>query len=168
MITNNEYAPYYESYINLFKDKSILIALEESQNYFLEIAQEIKTEKENFAYAFGKWTIKEVLQHIIDTERVFTYRALCIARGETINLPGFDQDIFVKNSNVHLKSLVNLIDEMRAVRQSTLLLFKYFTDKELQTIGLASHKNISVRAIGYVLCGHQLHHMQVIKDKYLF
>lgn len=167
MISQNEYAPYYETYIKLFKDVSVLDSLQKSQTFFDEISLTIPTSKENFAYASNKWTIKQVIQHIIDTERIFTYRALCFARGDNTSLPGFDQDLYVENCDVSSKSLSNLIEEMKVLRLSTTILFQHFSNEEMLSIGVANGNQMSVRAVGYVLSGHQMHHTNIIKERYL-
>ncbi len=110
--------------------------------------------------------MKEVVQHIIDTERVFCYRALRFARNDKTSLPGFDQDLFVANVNANARNWIDILEEMRVVRQGTILLFKSFTDEALQKIGEGSGKNMSVRAIGFLCYGHQMHHLKVLKERY--
>ncbi|WP_232731543.1 DinB family protein [Tenacibaculum sp. SZ-18] len=124
-------------------------------------------EKENFAYAEGKWTIKELIQHIIDTERVFCYRALSFARNDQQDLPGFDQDLFVVNSVAQQRDYNELLDEMDVLRKGTIQLFKSFTHDDLLKTGTGSGNKISVRALGMVLAGHQQHHLNVVKERYL-
>ena len=107
-----------------------------------------------------------MVQHVIDTERVFCYRALCFARNDITALPGFDQDLFVANDNANTRNWEDLLAEMRVVRQSTILLFNSFTDEALLRIGSGSGKNMSVRAIGFLCSGHQIHHLNVLKERY--
>lgn len=169
MIPKNEYSPYFEQYMQLvtIAEKSILENLEDSQNKFEEILRNLPKEKGNFSYAEGKWTLKELIQHIIDTERIFCYRALCFARNDKTDLPGFDQDIFVNNDNANERDYYDLLDEMKTLRTSTIHLFKSFSDDALLRIGVASGNEISVRALGYLFSGHQIHHLNVVKERYL-
>lgn len=169
MIPKNEYAPYYAHYIHLIekKGKSIIENLESSQLEFNLLLRNIPENKQDFAYAEGKWTVKEVLQHIIDTERVFSYRALCFARNDKTELPGFDHDVFVDHSHANSRNFDDLLSEMNILRQSSIQLFKSFTADDLVRIGMGSGNNMSVRALGYLFSGHQLHHLNVLKERYL-
>lgn len=168
MIPENEYAPYYKHYIQRIEknEKSIVENLHLSQDEFTKILSTISSDKHEYAYETGKWTVKEVIQHIIDTERVFCYRALCFARNDKTALPGFDQDLFVANVNANARDWTDLLDEMVVVRQGTILLFKSFTEDELLRIGVGSGNNMSVRAIGFLCSGHQMHHLQILKERY--
>lgn len=168
MIPENEYAPYYAQYIKeLSKNgKSIIQNLEESQLTFENCLRKLPEEKHNFAYADGKWTVKEVIQHIIDTERVFCYRALCFARNDKTALPGFDQDLFVANDNANSRDYYDLLDEMQTLRKGTIQLYRSFTEEALLRLGVASGNNMSVRALGLLFSGHQNHHLKVLKERY--
>lgn len=119
-----------------------------------------------FAYAAGKWTLKELLQHVTDTERVFIYRAMCVARGEKQSLPGFDEDMYAANSNANARSWKSLAEEFLAVRQSSRLLFESFTEEMLNQSGTANNRPIHVNAIGFILVGHALHHMHIARERY--
>ena len=169
MILENEYASYFEQYIKLVpvKEKSIINYLKDSQKEFEIILRTLPKEKGNYAYAEGKWTLKELIQHIIDTERIFCYRALCFARNDKTELPGFDQDIFVNNDNANDRAYFDLLDEMNTLRKSTIQLYNSFSDEALLRIGVASGNEISVRALGYLFSGHQIHHLNVVKERYL-
>ncbi len=107
------------------------------------------------------------MQHCIDTERVFCYRAMCFARNDSTSLPGFDQDIFVANGNANQLDFADLLDEMKTLRKSTIQLYKSFSEEALLRFGVASGNNISVRALGYLFSGHQLHHLNIVKERYL-
>jgi len=120
-----------------------------------------------FAYAPGKWTLKEVIGHFTDAERVFSYRAMRIARGDTVALPGFDENEWVPNSGAKNRTLADLIDEFEAVRAATVALFRSLPQEAVTRRGTASDREISVRAIAYVTAGHPLHHARVIREKYL-
>ena len=169
MIPKNEYAPYFEQYIQLVSsdNTSIIDNLNESQKEFDDLLRNLPIEKHNYAYAKGKWTLKELIQHIIDTERVFCYRALCFARNDKTELPGFDQDVFVNNCNANDLDFYDLLDEMQNLRKSTIQLYKSFSNEALLRIGIASSNKISVRALGYLFSGHQLHHLSVVKERYV-
>ena len=124
-------------------------------------------DKFDYRYAEGKWTIKDIIQHIIDAERIFSYRALRISRNDQTPLPGFEENSYVMQTNANARSIQQLLTEMAALRQSTLLLFKSFTLEQLQLIGTASDNPISVRAIGFIMIGHQKHHQRIFKERYL-
>ncbi len=127
----------------------------------------IPAEKLHFRYAEGKWTPIEVLGHIIDTERILAYRALCIARGEKQSLPGFEEEDYVKATNFEKQSLKNLLLQYKAVRKANLLLFKTLTTKEWKRIGKANNINYSARAMAWLIAGHELHHLRILKERYL-
>ncbi|GAB7256811.1 DinB family protein [uncultured Polaribacter sp.] len=169
MISKSEYAPYFEQYMQLVsvEEMSIVDNLEASQKEFYNLLENLPVEKHNYAYSEGKWTLKELIQHIIDTERVFCYRALCFARNDKTELPGFDQDIFVDNDNANDRDFYELLSEMDVLRKSTIQMFKSFTPEALLRKGIASKNLISVRALGYLFSGHQLHHVNIIKERYL-
>lgn len=169
MISKNEYSSYFEGYLQLvsIKEKSIIENLEDSQNEFETLLRDLDKKKHSFAYAEGKWTLKELIQHVIDTERVFCYRALCFARNDKTLLPGFDQDIFVANDTANERNYFDLLDEMATLRKSTIQLFKSFSDEALLRIGNASGNDMSVRVLGYLASGHQLHHLNIVKARYL-
>ncbi|AQS93456.1 damage-inducible protein DinB [Polaribacter sp. BM10] len=169
MISKSEYAPYFEQYIQLVsvEEMSIVDNLEASQKEFHNLLENLPLEKHNYAYDEGKWTLKELIQHVIDTERVFCYRALCFARNDKTELPGFDQDIFVDNDNANDRDFYELLSEMNVLRKSTIQMFKSFTSEALLRKGIASKNSISVRALGYLFSGHQLHHVNIIKERYL-
>ncbi|WP_438972104.1 DinB family protein [Polaribacter sp.] len=168
MVPKNEYAPYFEQYIKLVnQNKSILENLIDSQTDFESTLRNIQSHKHMYSYAKGKWTLKQVVQHLIDTERVFTYRALCFARNEPNSLPGFDQDIFSTYDNANTQNFKDLLDDMAGVRKSSIALFKSFSEEALVRKGIASKQEISVRALGYLFSGHQLHHLNSVKERYL-
>ncbi|WP_298316075.1 DinB family protein [uncultured Aquimarina sp.] len=167
LLTSGEYNPYYGVFIDQAENANILTGLQQSKQKFIDFVNTIFDEKLTYAYAEGKWTIAEVLQHIIDTERIFSYRALRFARNDKSPLIGFDQDEYVPNSNANNYSRQELIEDFEAARNNSIGLFKSFTQNMLTEIGEASGSPMSVRAIGYVLSGHQKHHLHVIKDRYL-
>ena len=169
MIPKNEYAAYFEHYMQLVavKNRSILENLQHSQQDFDSVMRNLPEEKHSFSYAPGKWTLKELIQHIIDTERIFCYRALCFARNDKTALPGFDQDVFVDYGNANQLDYFDLLDEMATLRKSSIQLFQSFSEEALLRIGIASENEMSVRALGYLFSGHQIHHLNIVKERYL-
>ncbi|MFA7420457.1 MAG: DinB family protein [Melioribacteraceae bacterium] len=162
-----EYAPYYRKYVNLVPEGSILKILNEQVSAAEKFFGEISEEKSKLRYAENKWSIREVLGHIIDTERIFAYRALRFSRNDKTTLPGFEQDDFVPNSN-HDNTLLNdLVEEFILVRKANLKMFASFSDEMWIRIGIASENAMSVRALAYNLAGHFIHHIAVVEEKYL-
>ena len=163
----SEYAPYYGRYISLVRGADILAALEEQPRHTLALLSALTDQQANYRYAPGKWSIKEMLGHLIDTERVFTYRALRFARNDTNPLAGFEQDDYVRHGNFGECPLGFLLEEFAAVRDATVFLFEGLRPEAWMRRGTASQNEISVRAIAYVIAGHELHHRQVLREKYL-
>ena len=163
----NEIPAYYQYYVDLASQSSIDKGFEGSTNQLLNLIDTLPKEKQSYAYAEGKWTIKEVILHIIDTERVFQYRALRFARNDKTMLPGFDQDLFADYSEANNRSLSSLREEFIAVRKSTEQLYTSFSKETLLISGNASDTSISIRAIGYVMIGHLQHHLKIINERYL-
>jgi len=168
-LLKNEYAPFYEPYILAASkfDKGIIENLQNSLIHFFELLSDIPEEKQLFAYADNKWTIKELVQHMIDTERVMSYRALRISRGDKIALAGFDENEFISNANANQIPFIELLKEFSLVRKSSIAMFKGLSNEMLFLKGTASETEISVRALGYILTGHVLHHLNIIKERYL-
>lgn len=163
----DEYNPYYEPYVQKFKGEDILAVLAKGVEDVNELVASLTEEQLTSAYAEGKWTIKEVLQHIMDTERIFCYRALRFSRNDKTNLPGFEQDDFVPYSGANERNSMEMLREYNAIRQSTITLFKNFTDEMLARVGIASDNEMSVRALAYIAAGHEKHHLNVINERYL-
>jgi len=127
----------------------------------------LRGEKLNYRYAQNKWTIKEILVHIIDDERIYAYRALCFARNDKTELPGFEQDDYALHSRANERSLENILEEYEAVRNATIALFNGLPEDSLLRMGTANNNKATVRAMAYHIAGHELHHMNIIKEKYL-
>lgn len=163
----NEYADFYKSYIQALEDVELIEELEISLHDFIRFVQNIPMDKFDYRYAEGKWTIKEIIQHLIDSERVFSYRALRISRNDKTPLPGFDENEYVANSNGNKRNLQGLLTELAVIRQATLSLFNTFSQEQLQFVGIASENEISVRAIGFIIIGHQKHHQKIFAERYL-
>ncbi len=166
-LKEGEFNPYYSMYINQAEHADIAEGLEAEKDEFVTFVESIPEEKWSYAYAENKWTIAEVLQHIIDTERIFAYRALRFARKDKTALAGFDQDDYVPNSNANHYSKHQLISDFVAARNNSIAMFDSFTQEMLLHIGEASGSPMSARAVGYILQGHQKHHFKVIKERYL-
>ncbi len=162
-----EYNPYYGQYIQYLKGEDVLGALEKGVTSVNDLMASLTEEKLQSAYAEGKWTIKEVLQHIMDTERIFCNRALRFARNDKTELPGYEQDDYVPFSGANERNSMEMLREYNAIRQATITLFQGFSSEMLARVGVASRSNMSVRAIAHVLAGHERHHLQVIKERYL-
>lgn len=161
----HEYPAWGEKYISLV-DSDVLEILERQATEFSDFINSL-TEKADYAYAPGKWTIKELIGHIIDTERILVYRLTCFARAEQHALPGFEEDDYVKNAHFADRSLFSFSQEFALLRKANLYLFKSLTEKELSRSGTASEKQITVRALLFVIAGHIMHHTQIIKERYL-
>lgn len=163
----NEYSSFNATYIQPLDNVNLIEELEICLHDFIRFVQNIPLDKFDYRYAGGKWTIKDIIQHIIDAERIFSYRALRISRNDQTPLPGFEENSYVQNANANGRTIQELLTEMAAVREATLLLFKSFSDEQLREIGIASDNDISVRAIGFIIIGHQKHHQRIFKERYL-
>lgn len=163
-----EFKPYYHQYIDLVPGNSFLlhqlrINYEELRAFILSLPKD----KLEYRYREEKWTIKETLVHLIDTERVFAYRALRVARNDKHDLRSFDPEMYVPFSNANARSVENILEEYEAIRKSTYLLFTSFDEIAWARIGQADMNPLSVRAALYIIIGHELHHLQIIKERYL-
>jgi uncharacterized damage-inducible protein DinB len=163
----NEYSKFNATYINALDNVELFEELEISLHDFIRFVQNIPLDKFDFCYAEGKWTIKEIIQHIIDSERIFSYRALRISRNDKTPLPGFNENDYVDNTNAKNRSIQDLLTEFSAVRHSNLLMFKSFSQDQLARIGVASENEVSVRALGFLIIGHMKHHQKVFEERYL-
>lgn len=164
--TAEEFNPYYKNYIEMVSD-DVLTVLKEQASTFPEFIRNIPGEKADFAYAAGKWTIKELLGHLIDTERIMTYRALRFARNDDQNLAGFDENDYVRESHYHERNLESLADEFASLRKANLFLFASFNETALLRMGQANNYPVSVRALLFIMAGHVLHHQKVLIERYL-
>lgn len=162
-----EYAPYALNYISLVPDERVLYHLQQNNNALNALIAAQPEDILNKGYAPGKWTLKELIVHITDTERIFAYRALCIARGEQAILPGFDEDAYAATSNAQSRSIENIMEEYNSVRQASITLLASFNDEALLNMGNANKIPVSVRALAYQIAGHEMHHVNIIKERYL-
>lgn len=162
-----EYAPYAISYISLVPDERVLYHLQQNNYALNELIATQPEELLNKGYAPGKWTLKELMVHVTDTERIFAYRALCIARGEQGMLPGFDENTYAAASDAQSRSVENIMAEYNSVRQASIALLAGLNDGVFLNMGNANNIPVSVRALAYQIAGHEMHHMNIIKDRYL-
>lgn len=161
-----EYAEFYANYVSKVPGTDVLGVLESQRLQMLQLFAG-RTERDgSFRYAPGKWTVKETLGHITDTERIFTYRALRIARGDQTPLPGFEQDDFVRNGGFAARPLAELAEEFGAVRSASIALFRSFDEGAWSRRGVASQKEVTVRALGFITAGHQIHHRVILEERY--
>ncbi len=162
-----EYNPYFQRYIDLVVDGDFEALLEENTDEMFDFFQEIPEEKHDFRYAEGKWTVKEILMHLIDTERIMSYRALVGLRGDAVSLAGFDEDAYNANVDVSHRSVDSLLYEFQSVRSNTVSLFDNAEEEKTTFQGNANNHVITPRALGYIMIGHVLHHINVIRERYL-
>lgn len=158
---------YFFKYIGLTEGDSIQAIIENHSIKLVDFFKSLPEDKAEFKYAEGKWTVKQVLQHLIDTERVFVYRALCFARMQTIPLPGMDENAFAENAKLDHRSLAQIKEELIALRKSTNLFLQSLTENDLKMKGNASGKDISVNALAYIIYGHLIHHKNILEERYL-
>jgi hypothetical protein len=163
----SEYAPYYDKYVQRVPDGDIVAVL---RNQIAETAALLRTapaDRADGAYAPGKWTLKEVVGHMVDVERVMSYRALRFSRSDATDLPGFDENAFVANSNFSRRTLSDLVDELEAVRVATVHLATHIDADALMHRGTANNTPVTVRGLLYIIAGHELHHAALIRERYL-
>lgn len=161
------YPDYFTKYIDQVFEDDLPTAFSNQLPVISDLLNSITEERSMYAYDTGKWTLKELLQHMIDTERIFNYRALCIARKEAVSLPGFDENDYAANSNANNRNWKDLIEEFLAVRKSTELLYESFTDEALNSSGISNNNPITVSSLGFITVGHFYHHKKIIEERYL-
>jgi hypothetical protein len=163
----DEYAPYYAGYITEAPGDDALALLEQQQESTLRFLSGIPESKGDARYAPGKWSVKEVVGHVLDSERIFAYRALRIGRGDRTRLPGFDEKAYIPAGNFGARSFADLAEEYADARRATISLFRRFDAEALARRGIANELTISTRALAYILAGHENHHLNVIRTRYL-
>lgn len=163
----SDHPEYYCLYISKVKDEDLMEAIKSSAAQALDLISSLDENLGDYAYAEGKWTLKEVLIHCIDTERIFSTRALGFARGEKQKALSFDENIYAPNSQAHLRTLANISNELKSVSEATGHLFRSFSPDVLAIKGETPTGQATVNAIGFAICGHTLHHIGIIKDRYL-
>ena len=162
----NEYAEFYAYYVSLVEETNVVSALQNQAGELRNLFTEISAEKENFRYAPSKWSVKELLGHLTDGERVFSYRALRISRGDRTPLAGFEESNYVANSNFGDSSFADLVEEFSLLRAANVFLFKNLTEEAWLRVGTASDAAVSVRALAFIMVGHVCHHMNILRERY--
>lgn len=165
--TKGDYSEYYQQYIDLVEGDDIIKILLENNQYIQDILNSFPQSNGNYRYAEGKWTVKEVVGHMMDVDRIYCYRALSIARGEKKPLPGFDQDQYVLNGKFNNRELYDLAYDYKLVRESAILLFRSFDSSVLQNKGNANDSDITVLALMFIIAGHEKHHLNILKERYM-
>lgn len=162
----SEYADYYGNYIAKVPGTDVLSVLESQRLQMVQLFAGRSERDGSFRYAPEKWTVKEVLGHINDTERIFTYRALRFARGDRTELPGFEQDDYVRSAGFGARRLADLAEEFGAVRSGSIALFRSFGEEVWDRRGVANEKEVTVRALAFITAGHQMHHRIILEERY--
>ena len=162
-----DYLPYYSQYIALADNADLLETLGDGMLYVKKLFEDLPVASYDYRYEEGKWTPKEILLHLIDTERVFAYRALTFARSQDAVLPGFDQDIFVLNSNASDRTMDSLLKEYIATRTATIYFYNSLNSEVMAKKGIASGGPLSVAAAGFIISGHEIHHCNILQERYL-
>ena len=163
---STEYAPFYEKYVALVPSADILSLLETQRLQMTQLLTACSERDGNFRYAPDKWSVKEVIGHLSDCERIFTYRALRIARGDATPLPGFEQDDYVRTAGSGRRQLQDLAEEFSLIRNSTIALYRSLDDDAWARRGSANKNEVSVRALAFITAGHELHHRQILEERY--
>lgn len=161
-----EYAEFYAGYVSLVEETDVVSALQTQLTEIEILFAEMAAEKADFRYAPGKWSVKELLGHMIDGERIFSYRALRISRNDQTPLPGFEENSYVENSNFHERSIADLLEEFLYLRQANIIFFKNLDENAWSRIGTASNAQISVRALAFIMVGHVRHHINILRERY--
>ncbi len=162
-----EHAPGYSKVIELVADGDIIQTLEQQIENTLSLLRTVSTDKANFRYAPDKWSVKEVLGHLIDSERIFSYRALRFARNDQTPLPGYEQDDYVREGGFDSRNLAELAEEFATLRRATIQLLRSLNETQWLRHGKANENEVSVRALAYIIAGHELHHIDILRSRYL-
>lgn len=164
--TTDEHVPYYAKYIALVPDGDLLDLLRTQQQEIARLLRGLSDEQASHAYAPGKWTVKEVVGHLSDTERVFAYRMLRFSRGDATPVPGFDENVYTPAGHFNARTMDDLVDEFEAVRAATIHLLRPMSAEDLARLGTANSAPISVRALAYIAAGHERHHVAILRERY--
>jgi len=163
----SEYAPYYEGYVSLVPETDILTVLRDQNDELRSLVEAMPEERGTYAYAEAKWTVKELLSHLIDGEKIFAYRALRISRGDATPIEGFDQDPYIEHSHANERSFGDLIGEFDLNRRANLVMFGNMRDPDWMRFGTASDNAVSAKAVAWIMAGHVRHHVNILKERYL-
>jgi uncharacterized damage-inducible protein DinB len=161
-----EYGDFYKGYIDLVTSPNVLQSLIKQGQEIYSLLQNISDEEADYRYEEGKWSVKEIFGHLVDTERIMAYRALCISRGEQTTLPGYDHEAYVKQANFQNRSIQDISVEYDALRNANISMFNSFTDTQIVRQGIANDVTVSVRALAYIIAGHERHHLNILDEKY--
>lgn len=164
---SSDYPAYLEPYVSLVPESGVLSVLEKQKHEVVQVFRSVPNERELFRYAPGKWSVRQVAGHLIDAERVFGYRALCLARGEKAALPGFDENDYVAHASFEAHPLAEFADEFESIRRSHLLMLRHVAPEAWDRKGIANGNEISVRALAYVMAGHARHHLGILATRYV-
>ncbi len=164
---DSELTAYQKKYVDLVPSNDVIFFLESLEKGTTSLIQSLPAEKLSYCYAEGKWSIPQLMLHIIDTERIFSYRILAFARGEKASLPGFDENVYAETSYADKRNFQDIIEEYVSVRKATLSLLRSLSESQIQSKGTANGNPSTVRGLAYMLAGHEVHHMTVMKEKYL-
>ena len=162
-----EYDPYYEPYVSLVADDDIIDTLASQPTRLNDLMTALPEDKGTYSYAEGKWSIKELLGHLIDGERMFAYRLLRISRGDKTPIEGFEQDGYIENAHSNQRSFADLLEEFALLRRANMIFFKNMTDDAWSRVGTANNVQISARALVYIMAGHIEHHLNIFRERYL-
>ncbi len=163
----HEFPAYYEEYVDQVEADDVMLVLEAQRQEVVNLIGTLHDDTARYRYEDGKWSIKEVFGHLLDAERIFGTRALCIARGDTQPLPGFDENSYVTNAAFDERPLDSIIDEWFLIRDANLRLFASFSNEDLSRIGIANGKSITPRAIIWTIAGHTVHHLRILRERYI-
>jgi len=167
ILGKDEYAPYYQSYVDLVSEGAFHQLLEEGMEKTSNLVSPLSEEQGMFRYAIGKWTVKELLGHMADTERIMTHRLLSVVRGDAVSLPGFDEESYVQAASFNEQTISDLLQNLQAVRRSTIHLVKSIDAPSMLKGGTANNTNVTARALIVIILGHELHHCNILKERYL-
>jgi DinB superfamily len=163
----NEYASYYEKYVSLVPEGDVVENLSRQAGDTLALLRSITEERAGHSYAPGKWSIKQLVGHVIDAERIFAYRALAIARGDRASLPGMEQDEYMEHARFDARTLASLCEEFEHVRRANVLMLGGLDAEAWARRGVASDNEVTVLALAHIIAGHELHHVQILRERYL-
>jgi hypothetical protein len=164
--TEGEFAEFFSGYVSLVPETDALAVLEHQVSDLGQLAGRVPPDREKHRYAEGKWSVREVIGHLIDAERVFAYRAFCISRGEQVSLPGFDENVYVAASHYADQSLPDLVSELSLLRRANVMFFRSLSEHDWERRGTANKNPVSVRALAFIMAGHMRHHFVVLRDRY--
>jgi len=163
---SSEYATHFERYVSLVPEAGVVGVMEKQLDEVVKVFRAVARERESYRYAPGKWSVRQLAGHLIDAERVFGYRALCVARGEKANLPSFDENAYVANASFDAHPLDQLADEFALIRRSNLVMFRHLASEAWDRKGIADGHEITVRALAFIMAGHARHHLGVLATRY--